>query len=144
MAKPEVQTVNIHLTNQIIQNGEMNQFQVKTQGQFVQLGPIIYLRYQEDASALARVTIKLSSQQEVMIKRQPQGEASTKLIFDQRQPRRFAYQTPYGSFWLRSQTQQMQLFLAQDPLNGQLKLQYQLFNELKLIGSYKLRLLFEQ
>lgn len=144
MAKPEVQTVNIHLTNQIIQNGEMNQFRVETQGKFVQLGTIICLRYQEDTPALARVTIKLSPQQEVMVKRQPQGEASTKLIFDQRQPRRFAYQTPYGSLWLRSQTQQIQLFLAQEPLSGQLKLQYQLFNKLELIGSYKLRLLFEQ
>ncbi|WP_439646260.1 DUF1934 domain-containing protein [Secundilactobacillus odoratitofui] len=90
--------VGIHLTTHTVQDGQTSDYALDVEGQIVQIGETIYLRYQEPESdeqpSSVPVTIKFLPNGDVSLTRN--GENRLRMHFSAGKRVRATYRTPYA------------------------------------------------
>lgn len=136
--------VGIHLTTHTVQDGEASDYALDIEGQIVQIGETIYLRYQEPASegedGAVPVTIKFLPNGDVSLSRS--GANRLRMHFSAGKRIRATYRTPYGLVPVETVTPQLQVGFTQRPFGGTAAIDYQLYVGEQLLGNYEIRLQF--
>lgn len=135
--------IAIHLETFIEQEGEKNHLVFDEPGQVFQMGNSIYLRYQEvdeKSGQKIPVTMKIDGEGTVLLTRAAENEMRLRFASGKRIEAR--YRTPYGLFPIETVTPLLDVQLQNEPLAGQVNIDYQLLAGKQLIGNYKIRLQF--
>lgn len=134
--------VSIHLKTKVQQHGEVQEFLFDLQGQIVQIGDTLYIRYkelQEDGQEIP-VTIKVLPDGDVQLTRA--GEVRLRLKFAYRTRKETTYNTPYGVMYFGTYTKNLHVSLKDRPVSGQVLIDYDLYNADELMGEYSISLDF--
>jgi len=134
--------VAIQLKTQVMQNDEMEEFFFDLQGQVVKMGDTLYIRYKElqEGNVEVPVTMKLSPDGTIQLIRS--GEMRLRLKFAYREHSETSYQTPYGVMFFSTYTQDLHFSLKDQPIAGNVAVEYDLFTAGEKVGNYKLNLEF--
>lgn len=136
--------VQIQLQTEIFQNNEKDEHFFESIGQLVQMGTTLYLRYEEapqetDGKAVP-VTIKIEADGTVQLIRA--AEKRTRLKFNYQEKNYTHYRTPYGMMEIYTFTNNMRVTLKDQPLSGEVSIDYDLYAGEEKLGVYHLRLKF--
>ena len=136
--------IQIQLQTEVFQEGQKDEYFFDVLGQLVQVGSNLYLRYQEDAQDGSGdkipVTIKIEADGTVQLIRA--GAQRTRLKFNYQERNSSNYRTPYGMMEINTFTTNMRVSLKDQPLAGEISLDYELYAGIEKLGVYHLRLKF--
>lgn len=136
------QPVAIRLTTGVKQDGNIEQHLVEVMGQIVEVNEKYYLRYsEEEAGQVYQTTIKIDAEGPVTIMRDGE-DVSSKMHFSAREETLSVYRTVYGNMKIKTNTKALSLNLKSNPFQGQLDLEYHLYNGEELLGNYRIDLSF--
>ncbi|GAA3603654.1 DUF1934 domain-containing protein [Secundilactobacillus similis] len=136
--------VGIHLATHTVQDGEASDYVLDVEGQIVQIGETIYLRYREpqedNQGEPVPVTIKFLPNGDVSLTRN--GENRLRMHFSAGKRIRATYRTPYGIVPVETVTPQLRVGFHERPFGGEAAIDYQLYVGQQLLGNYEIRLQF--
>jgi len=136
--------VGIHLTTHTVQDGQSSDYALDVEGQIVQIGETIYLRYQEpdseDEDGNVPVTIKFLPNGDVTLTRN--GTNRLRMHFSAGKRIRATYRTPYGLIPVETVTPRLRVGFHQRPFGGSASIDYLLYVGEQLLGNYEIRLQF--
>ncbi|WP_283679357.1 DUF1934 domain-containing protein [Lentilactobacillus sp. Marseille-Q4993] len=133
--------VQIHLETTTIQDGKSQDYVLDVDGQLVEIGNTLYLRYKEDNDGKkVPVTIKILPSGDLKITRT--AENKSQLLFSQGKRVSAVYRTPYGAVDIETVTPSMEISLFDNPLRGDIKVDYLLYGGSELLGKYNISLQF--
>ncbi|MTV82954.1 DUF1934 domain-containing protein [Secundilactobacillus folii] len=136
--------VGIHLTTHTVQDGQSSDYALDVEGQIVQIGETIYLRYQEpetdDENGSVPVTMKFLPNGDVALTRS--GENHLRMHFSAGKRIRATYRTPYGLIPIETVTPQLRVGFHERPFGGSAAIDYLLYAGEQLLGNYEIRLQF--
>lgn len=136
--------IKVHLETQITQEGQVESHSFDEDGQLVKMGDSLYIRYIEhvDQQAIA-VRFKIDATGRVQLTRgASKDETQLLLYFKEAEQMASVYQTQYGKLPVVTITNQLVWTIKDQPLSGELVVQYQLEISQQVVGDYKLRLIF--
>ncbi|MEJ6400163.1 DUF1934 domain-containing protein [Nicoliella lavandulae] len=131
------------LATQVIQDGDHSDFKYEVDGQLAQIGTALYLRYRETNAETGKevpVTFKIDEDGGVRLTRAAENRLQLPFALNQRL--RARYHTPYGAMNMDVHTHRLDYQYQDDPVAGNLQIDYQLFSGTTLLGEYKIRLQF--
>ncbi|WP_236747674.1 DUF1934 domain-containing protein [Acetilactobacillus jinshanensis] len=137
------QPVEIHLATTIEQAGDVSNYNFDVDGKLFQIGDTIYLRFMEDDNHDGHgvpVTIRINANGHVKLTRA--GENKLQLDFIQGKRVEARYQTPYGLLPIETVTPNLDIQYQNQPLSGNVMVDYNLYAQEQLLGRYQLRLQF--
>ncbi|MCH4172419.1 MAG: DUF1934 domain-containing protein [Lactobacillus sp.] len=138
--------IEIHLQTKVHQAGETMQHVFDEPGQLVQIGETLYFRYAEidpDTGARTPVMIKIMPNGDVQLSRlSKQDGINLKLFFSLGHKMVARYQTPYGIIPVETITPKLRFRMKNQPVSGELYIEYQLIAGNEPIGEYQLQLIF--
>ncbi|KRN27893.1 hypothetical protein IV38_GL001732 [Lactobacillus selangorensis] len=138
--------IAIHLETHVTQNGETEKHVFDEKGQLVQIGQSLYIRYKEtseDDGSLIPVTLKIEQNGDIQLSRgDTNGSTHMKLFFAQGKKVLTRYRTPYGIIPVETVTPNMRIRIKNQPVSGEIYVEYQLFAEGQHLGDYQLSLIF--
>lgn len=135
--------VMIHLETHIKQDGDISDYRLDVEGQLVQMGLNLYLRYLEPDQETGKetpVTMKFTPEGEVHLTRNAEAELRLHFISGKRVTAR--YKTPYGIMPIETVTPYLETSFQERPFSGNVKIDYLLYAGEELVGNYKIRLQF--
>lgn len=135
--------VSLKLSTKVIQNNETEDFYFELLGQVIKMGDTLYIRYKEeqaDSGTDVPVTIKIAPDGKITLIRA--GEPRMRLKFAYQETLESTYQTPYGLFKIATFTHNLRFSLKDQPLSGEVVIDYDLLNGAEKIGEYHLKLEF--
>ncbi|EST90555.1 hypothetical protein T233_00299 [Vagococcus lutrae LBD1] len=135
--------IMLTLRTEIYQHDELEEFFYEVEGQLVEIGGTLYLRYQEPEDknkAATNVTIKLNPDGSVQLIRD--GENRMRLRFSYQDKNDTDYLTPYGMLTISTMTHNLRVTLKDRPLSGTVAIDYDLMAGEEKLGVYHLRLKF--
>lgn len=136
--------VGIHLETHVKQDGETTDYLLDVEGQIIQIGRTIYLRYQEPqdgpTSEEVPVTIKFRADGDVSLTRS--GENRLRMHFSAGKRIAAHYKTPYGIVPVETVTPHLNVAFHDRPFGGRLSVDYRLYAGEQLLGNYSIRLQF--
>ncbi|MCH4163828.1 MAG: DUF1934 domain-containing protein [Lentilactobacillus diolivorans] len=131
----------IHLETSIVQDGKTSDFMFDVTGQLVKMGTSIYIRYSEDADeGPVPVTIKIMENGDVKLTRSAQNRLQ--LLFSDGKRVAARYRTPYGNLDIQTVTSSLNMEILNQPLRGNIEIDYLLYAGNELLGKYHIRLQF--
>ncbi|WP_071130301.1 DUF1934 domain-containing protein [Enterococcus timonensis] len=137
------QAIQLHLETKVQQKEENSDFVFDGKGQLVKIGDTLYIRYSElqsDELTEIPVTIKIEPDGIVQIMRGKELHSRLKFSYQKKIP--MTYRTPFGLFTIESFTKYLHFSLKDRPTSGILTLDYDLFLQDELMGSYQMKLNF--
>ncbi len=134
--------VSIKLATKVTQHEETQDFYFDINGQIVNIGDTLYIRYQElqPDGVEVPVTIKIMPDGTVQLTRS--GEMRLKLKFVYRETVKTSYRTPYGEMLFGTYTRNLHVSLKDRPTSGKIFIEYDLFMADELVGNYQINLDF--
>lgn len=140
--------VQLQMTTHIEQDGNVSEYQFTEVGKLAQLGPNVYLRYQEHATqqdqpTVVPVTLKLQADGQTILTR-GKGDWRSQLYFDPKRLTRTRYQTAYGPITIDTKTTMLKTQLQTEPLHGEVAIDYELLTGQRSLGNYQMRLIFNE
>lgn len=135
--------VAIHLQTRIKQEENVSDYRLDVDGQLVQMGDNLYLRYlepDEETGDKTPVTMKFTPDGAVHLTRN--GEAELRLHFISGKRVTARYRTPYGIMPIETVTPFLEADFQERPFSGNVKIDYLLYAGEELVGNYKIRLQF--
>lgn len=129
------------LETRINQEGQKEIFVYEGQGQIVQMGEWLYLRY-EEAETKNKVTIKLSRAGKMMIMRRQGDELLSRLSFDSEKLGSAQIPTQAGLMEIQTKTNHMLQNYKEQPFSGYVEVAYTIGVGEESLGSYELSLQF--
>lgn len=135
--------VMIKVKTEVFQGNEFKEYFMEEEGQIVRIGEVLYIRYNETMEGVdgkVAVTMKILADGSVQLIRA--GEVRMKLKFDYQKHNETHYQTPYGTMWIKTFTNNIRVSLKDRPYSGQVTIDYDLFGGDEKIGVYHLELSF--
>ncbi|TLQ18050.1 DUF1934 domain-containing protein [Lentilactobacillus parafarraginis] len=133
--------VQIHLETNMVQNGEQSNFVFDVTGQLVRVGSSIYIRYSEDTDdGQVPVTIKIMANGDIRLTRS--AENRLQLLFSAGKRVATRYRTPYGPLEIQTVTSSLDMEILNQPLRGNINIDYLLYAGSDLLGKYNIRLQF--
>ncbi|MFC6275469.1 DUF1934 domain-containing protein [Levilactobacillus tangyuanensis] len=135
--------VAIHLETHIKQHDDVSDYRLDVDGQLVQMGTNLYLRYlepDEETGDKTPVTMKFTPEGEVHLTRAAEAELRLHFVSGKRVTAR--YNTPYGTMPIETVTPLLETKFEERPFRGNVKIDYLLYAGEELVGNYKIRLQF--
>jgi len=135
--------VMIHLETHIKQDEDVSDYRLDVDGQLVQMGSNLYLRYLEpnkETGEQTPVTMKFTPDGEVHLTRKAEAELRLHFVSGKRVTAR--YNTPYGIMPIETVTPYLETSFQEKPFSGNVKIDYLLYANDDLVGNYKIRLQF--
>ncbi|WP_268913893.1 DUF1934 domain-containing protein [Lentilactobacillus sp. SPB1-3] len=133
--------VQIHLRTDILQDGKKSNFVFDMEGQLVEIGNAIYIRYDEEVEGGSiPVTIKINGNGDVKITRS--GQNRSQLMFSEGKRISAVYKTPYGPLDIQTVTLGLTAELLENPLRGTIEISYLLYAGQEMLGKYNISLQF--
>ncbi|ANK60249.1 MULTISPECIES: DUF1934 domain-containing protein [Loigolactobacillus] len=138
--------IAIHLETFVTQDDEETQHVFDEAGQLVKMGQTLYIRYKEtseDDGSLIPVTLKVEPEGDVKLTRGDRESGQQLHLRFSRNTRLVAhYQTPYGTIPIETITPRLNIRVKEQPVSGEIYIEYQLFAQNEHLGDYRLRLVF--
>lgn len=134
--------VQIHLTTAIDQEDQHDDFVFDIEGQLVQMGKTLYLRYIEETVEQGRVPVAIKIMPNGNVKLTRSGQNRLQLNFRRGHRLSAQYKTHYGLMNIDTVTPLLNVKIAERPLRGELKIDYLLYGGDQLLGKYNIRLQF--
>lgn len=141
VAADQSTVIAYRLETTIEQEGEKEVFLYEGQGQMVQLGEWLYLRYEEQETE-HRVTIKIARSGKVTILRRMGEELLSRMTFDTQQAGSALLPTPAGRMELQTVTTRLMQNYQARPFSGMIQMEYTLHSSDQLLGNYGMTLQF--
>lgn len=134
--------VQIQLQTEVFQNNQKEEHFFDVLGKFVKMGSTLYLRYEEEMEGepAIPVTIKIEADGTVQLIRA--AAQRTRLKFNYQEKNYSNYRTPYGMMEIHTFTTNMHVSLKDQPIAGEVAIDYELFAGEEKLGVYHLRLKF--
>ncbi|CAJ1226271.1 DUF1934 domain-containing protein [Levilactobacillus zymae] len=135
--------VAIHLETHIKQDQDVSDYRLDVDGQLVQVGANMYLRYLEpnqETGEQVPVTMKFTPNGEIHLTRNAEAELRLHFVSGKRVTAR--YRTPYGIMPIETVTPYLEADFKERPFSGNIKIDYLLYAGEQLVGNYKIRLHF--
>lgn len=132
----------IKLRTTVIQNNQKEEFAFDLNGQVVQMGDTLYIRYkekQEDGENVP-VTVKITPDSTISIIRS--GNVRMQMKFAYRKKMDTNYRTPYGIFLISTYTEDLHVSLKDRPFSGIVTIDYGLYMKDAKVGDYHMVLEF--
>lgn len=135
--------VRVQLEAWVTQAGQQEHHAFDEQGQLVQLGDTIYIRYTEPTGDKVPVTVKLKGQNQIGLTRgSSDSDTHMHLDFIAEKEIQAQYRTPYGIIPVSTITPRMDVLVNSMPLSGQAYVEYRLKANGDIVGDYRMRLIF--
>ncbi|KRO17280.1 DUF1934 domain-containing protein [Lacticaseibacillus saniviri] len=138
--------IQIHLETYVTQEGETEQHLFDEPGTLVQMGDNLYIRYQEtdeESGTTYPVTLKVQGDGDIQLSRgASDSDTQLKLHFVNERRIITRYRTPYGVIPVETATPRIDMEFTDDPVSGEIYVEYQLFANEQHLGDYRMRLLF--
>ncbi len=134
--------ISIHLTTNVRQGDQTEDFLFDLQGQAVKIGDTLYIRYKEIQPDGEEIPVTMKIMPDGVIQLIRSGEMRMRLKFAYKERLETSYQTPYGSMMFHTFTNHMHVSLKDRPYSGKVDIEYDLFMAMDKIGAYKLALEF--
>lgn len=138
--------VNIHLETYVTQEGETEEHVFDELGSLVELNDTLYIRYREineEEGTNYPVTLKLRGDGDIQLTRGgSEDDIQLKLHFANEKRILTRYRTPYGVLPVETVTPRLDVRLTEEPLAGEIYVEYELFANGDHIGNYRMRLQF--
>lgn len=139
--------ITIHLETYVSQDDNDEKHVFDEPGTLVQLGDTLYIRYREinkEERTDYPVTLKLRGDGDVQLTRgASDGDTQLKLHFANERRILTRYRTPYGIIPVETVTPRIDVRMTENPLAGEIYIEYQLFANQQHLGDYRLRLIFK-
>ena len=135
--------VMIKVKTEVFQENELREFFMEEEGQIVRIGEVLYIRYNEQLEGVdekVSVTMKILADGSVQLIRA--GEVRMKLKFDYQKYNETNYETPFGTMWIKTFTNNIRVSLKDRPYSSQVIIDYDLFGGDEKIGVYHLDINF--
>lgn len=135
--------VIIKVKTEVFQENELKEYFMEEEGQIVRIGEVLYIRYNELLDGMDNkvpVTMKILADGSVQLIRA--GDVRMKLKFDYQKFNETHYQTPFGTMWIKTFTNNIRVSLKDKPYSGEVTIDYDLFGGEEKIGVYHLELKF--
>lgn len=125
-----------------VQNEETHHHVFEEKGRVVYMNNSYYIRYEEKHpdEAAVPVTVKINPNGTVNLIRR--GEYMTRLTFSSDETTETQYRTPAGIMPIRIETQDLKISYYDRPFAGRIAVDYGLYFNEELLGSYQIRLRF--
>jgi uncharacterized beta-barrel protein YwiB (DUF1934 family) len=133
--------VEYRLETIIEQEGEREIFLYEGNGQMVQMGEWLYLRY-EEAETKHKVTLKVSKAGKVTIIRRSEEGIATRMAFEAGEKGNALLPTPAGLLELETVTKRLLQNYHDQPFSGTIQLDYALESNQEVLGNYGMTLQF--
>lgn len=143
VSQREKTPINILVKTEVTQEGEFKEFLIDVNGHMVVINDVIYLRYEEILEGIEKpvpVTIKIMPNGDVTLIRS--GEVKMKLNFSFEERRETTYSTPYGMMSISTMTNNLRVSLRDNPISGDIMIDYDLFAGEEKLGTYHLLINF--
>ncbi|GKQ42307.1 hypothetical protein RD055328_02300 [Companilactobacillus sp. RD055328] len=136
----ETQKVDIKLTTTIKQDNEDFEHSIENSGIIEEKDDRFVLNFiDENEEGRFFIRFDLLKTGEVLLNRQSSDQQNmSDFYFKEKEQKEVIYKTSYGVMSLVAQT----TYLLSDIDNGQVEIDYLLFQQKQLVGEYKLRLIF--
>lgn len=129
------------LETKIVQDGQQEVFVYEGQGQIVQMGEWLYLRYEESGTQ-SKVTIKLSRVGKMTVIRRQGEELLSRLAFDSEGRGSAQIPTQAGLVEIETETKQMLQNYKEHPFSGYVQVMYTIGTGEQSLGNYEMSLQF--
>lgn len=123
------------------QEGQEEIFLFEGQGQIVEMGEWLYLRYTE-AETTNKVTIKLSRVGMMTIIRRSGSDLLSRISLDSNKKGSAQIPTQAGMIEIQTNTQKMLQNYQEQPFSGQIQVVYTVGTKEQMLGNYELSLQF--
>ncbi|WP_430609913.1 DUF1934 domain-containing protein [Enterococcus sp. DIV0876] len=134
--------ISIHLTTNVRQGDQSEDFLFDLQGQAVKIGDTLYIRYKEIQPDGEEIPVTMKIMPDGVIQLIRSGEMRMRLKFSYKERLETSYQTPYGMMMFHTFTHHLHVSLKDRPYSGKVDIEYDLFMAADKIGEYKLALEF--
>lgn len=131
------QNIQINLTNIIQQDDTSETFHFNETGTLATIREISYIRFTETTSVETPVTVKINTDQTIVITRN--GQSKLQLLLDLKNDSITHYQTPIGMIVMTVKTNQLKIDLSK----GIILAKYQLWQANTIVGQYTFDLNFK-
>ncbi|WP_080145730.1 DUF1934 domain-containing protein [Marinilactibacillus piezotolerans] len=132
----------IVMNSSFVQNGETHHHKFEEKGRIVYMNNSYYIRYEEKhpGEPDVPVTVKINPNGTVNLIRR--GEFLTRLTFNSEEKTETQYKTPAGIMPIRIETEDLKISYYDRPFAGRVSVNYELYFDEELLGSYQIRLRF--
>jgi len=135
--------VSIQLRTEVFQENEKTEYFFDLDGQLVQMGDTLYIRYMEQLEGVAEkipVTIKVEPDGSVHLLRG--GAIRTRLKFTYQERRETNYQTEFGMLQIATFTTNLRVSLKDRPVSGSILIDYDILAGDDKLGVYHFEMTF--
>ncbi|KRN89423.1 DUF1934 domain-containing protein [Ligilactobacillus ceti] len=148
MAQDLGKDIQIKIITKAKQENEVDVFEEVTTGRYFQKGETYFIRYQETKHDQGSVTFKINPDASIQLTRQS-ADLHLRLIFKDQGIYQTQYRSQYGMIPLEAKTIAMEWPLladltAENNVQGEIKIDYALYSQNKLVGDYEIRLQFHE
>ena len=120
---------------------DINQHLFEDEGRFVEMNGSYYIRFEEEYQhTKVPVMVKITDDKRVNLIRY--GEHKTNLLFDGNEPTYTKLNTPAGIAQITVDTNHLNIAIKDQPLSGEIFIQYELEMNQQKLGSYQIELRF--
>lgn len=120
---------------------DINQYRFEDEGRFVEMNGSYYIRFEEEhQNTTVPVMVKITDDKRVNLIRY--GEHKTNLLFDGNEPTYTKLNTPAGIAQLTVYSNHLNIAIKDQPLSGEVFVQYELEMNQQKIGAYQIELRF--
>jgi uncharacterized beta-barrel protein YwiB (DUF1934 family) len=132
--------IKLHLTTQVTQEGQTENFEFFEDGTLVRTERADYIRYVEHGpeGVETPVTFKITAENVITLTRRTHTDVHLTFVHESRKPTRYA--TPAGTMLLDVETRQLNLELSEVPFSASLDIDYALYQGDLRLGDYHLQL----
>ncbi|WP_225046609.1 DUF1934 domain-containing protein [Lacticaseibacillus kribbianus] len=138
--------ITLHLETFVEQDGATEKHVFDEPGTLVAMGGTLYIRYREvdpEQNTDYPVTLKLRDDGSVQLARgASDADMNLRLHFANDRRILTRYRTPYGVIPVETVTPRLDVRMTEDPLAGEVYIEYQLFGNGEHLGNYRLHLQF--
>jgi len=138
--------VNVDLSIETLQSGELTHTKISEPGKFTQIGKSIYLKFNEslENNDKASILVKITEAGEIHLKRVAESTNLASLLYFTHQEHNSGHlETGYGVLPLETYTKDSKVEIVSNPLSGKINIDYDLIYDNNVVGNYKFRLIFK-
>lgn len=134
--------VSIKLKTEVKQEGEVKEFFFDLDGQIIKMGDTLYIRYKEEQETREEIPVTIKIEPDGKIQLIRAGELRMRLKFSYQEKTETVYRTPYGLFQISTFAHNVRFSLKDQPISGNILIDYDLYSQTEKIGEYHLELEF--
>ncbi|MGM0843475.1 MAG: DUF1934 domain-containing protein [Bacillota bacterium] len=135
--------VKIHLKTRIQHGGEIDSFELFSDGRYYEKGDSFFLKYDEiQEEGTIHTILKIKKDEEALILRS--GAVKMRMVFKENEELVGSYESQLGTLMITTKTSKLTHTADKAGNNGEINLSYQLFMQGSPVGEYEMNISYKE